>query len=46
MGLGHAVIYEAVKRIEKEGALKVYVGSGQDFYVAIGFERKYKSNIW
>lgn len=46
MGLGHAVIYEAVKRIEKEGALKVYVGSGQDFYGAIGFERKYKSNIW
>lgn len=45
-GLGRAVVEEALKRIAKEGAIKVYVGSGQDFYTNIGFRKEYKNNIW
>lgn len=46
MGLGRAVIYEAFNRIAKEGAIRAYVGSSQDFYLALGFERDFISNIW
>jgi predicted N-acetyltransferase YhbS len=46
MGLGRAVIGEATNRITKEGAETVYVGSEQKFYLTIGFNPEYKSNVW
>lgn len=46
MGLGRAVIGEATNRIAKEGAETVHVGSEQKFYLAIGFNPEYKSNVW
>lgn len=45
-GLARAVIGEALSRIASRDAQKAFVGSGQDFYTAIGFVRKYKNNIW
>ncbi|MBU3128058.1 GNAT family N-acetyltransferase [Clostridium tagluense] len=46
IGLGRNVIREATNRIAKEGAERVYVGSDQKFYLAIGFKAEYKNNIW
>ncbi len=46
MGLGRAVIGEALRRIALEGATKAYVGSAQDFYTSIGFQKEYKYNVW
>lgn len=46
MGLGRSVIAEAIDRIAKTGAEKVFVGSSQDFYTAIGFEKKHRVNVW
>ena len=37
MGLGKAVIIEGLNRIRRLGARKMYVGSDQAFYMAIGF---------
>ncbi len=38
MGLAKAAVYEGIKRSMALGAEKIYVGSDQDFYKAIGFE--------
>lgn len=46
MGLGRTVVYEALKRLAGKGAKKVYVGSDQEFYLAIGFKRDFCSNMW
>ncbi|MBU0935247.1 MAG: hypothetical protein KKI09_08920 [Spirochaetes bacterium] len=46
MGLGRAVIQEGLNRLYRLGARKAYVGSGQDFYSAIGFRRNYISRQW
>ncbi len=46
MGFGRAVMMEGVRRVAALGALRVQVGSGQRFYEAIGFERKYRSYRW
>ncbi len=45
-GLAKATNYEAIRRVQEEGAEKVFVGDGQQFYMSIGFERKYVNNIW
>jgi len=45
-GIGRAVIREALNRLYRLGARKAYVGSGQDFYAAIGFDRRYVSRVW
>ncbi len=37
-GLAKAAVYEGIKRCMALGAEKIYVGSDQDFYKAIGFE--------
>lgn len=46
MGLGRVVIGEAVRRLANKGASKVYVGSDQEFYIALGFKRDFISNMW
>jgi predicted N-acetyltransferase YhbS len=45
-GLGKAVVLEAIRRVATLGAEKVCVGSGQAFYEAIGFRKKYVSFPW
>lgn len=45
MGFGKAVIYEGIKRLKKKGADKLYVGSGQQFYLSLGFSVEYSKEI-
>ncbi len=46
LGLGRAVIAEGINRLAALGATKAWVGSGQAFYGAIGFVKKYKEIMW
>jgi hypothetical protein len=39
--LGRAVTMEGINRLAALGACKAWVGSGQPFYGAIGFSKKY-----
>jgi predicted N-acetyltransferase YhbS len=45
-GLGRAVIMEGINRLAAIGATKAWVGSGQPFYGAIGFTKKYRELCW
>ena len=45
-GFGQAVVMEGIRRIAALGAEKAQVGSGQRFYEAIGFQKKYISYCW
>jgi len=45
-GLAKVTNYEAINRVKKEGAKKVYVGDGQQFYLSIGFQHKQVNGIW
>ena len=38
LGLGTAVVLEAIRRCAEEGATIAYVGSDQEFYLSMGFE--------
>lgn len=46
MGLGKAVVYEAIKRAHDKGATIALVGSGRDFYRALGFSAFFTNNCW
>jgi predicted N-acetyltransferase YhbS len=46
MGLGKAAVLESVRRAAAEGAQVAWVGSGQGFYSAIGFEAKFSAVPW
>lgn len=46
LGLGRAVITEALSRAAKAGAAIAYVGSTQDFYKALGFQPVFSSHVW
>jgi hypothetical protein len=46
MGLGKAAVLESVRRVAALGAEVAWVGSGQEFYKAIGFETKFAINPW
>ena len=46
MGLGRATVLETLRRIQSEGAEVAWVGSDQEFYKAIGFEKKFQRNLW
>lgn len=46
LGLGKAVIYAGADRIKALGARKLYVGSDQQFYRAIGFSVAFQKVIW
>lgn len=45
-GFGREVVMEGIRRVAALGAERVYVGSGQQFYEAIGFQKKYVSYRW
>ncbi|MGO4949158.1 GNAT family N-acetyltransferase [Paenibacillus sp. DRB1-1] len=46
MGLGKAVIYEAIKRVKDKGVERIFVGSDQPFYLSIGFSLAYSKEVW
>lgn len=46
MGLGKAIVYEAINRVTELGALKVYVGSDDIFYKSLGFKQEYYKEVW
>lgn len=46
MGLGKAAVLEGIRRCGELGADVAYVGSDQEFYIAIGFVVLYQSNCW
>ena len=46
LGLGKAVVLEGIRRLAELGAKRVWVGSGQRFYEAIGFEKTCLSYRW
>lgn len=46
LGLGKAVVLEAIRRCGELGATIAYVGSGQTFYMSIGFAYTQKAVMW
>jgi predicted N-acetyltransferase YhbS len=46
MGMARAAVYESMRRVKALGARKVYVGSAQEFYLALGFEVKFTAYPW
>jgi len=46
LGLAKACVLEGVKRVKEKGAERIYVGSGQKFYLAIGFKLIHSSYPW
>ncbi len=46
LGLGRAVMQAGLNCLYRLGARTAYVGSGQEFYAALGFQRAYRSSFW
>ncbi len=46
LGLGKAAVLEGIRRCAELGAKVAYVGSNQDFYLAIGFKVRYTTQAW
>jgi predicted N-acetyltransferase YhbS len=46
MGLAQAVLLEGLRRVAALGSDVAWVGSGQEFYRAIGFETMFESQLW
>jgi predicted N-acetyltransferase YhbS len=46
MGLGKAAVLECVRRVAALGAEVAWVGSGQEFYKAIGFTKTFDVHAW
>jgi predicted N-acetyltransferase YhbS len=46
MGLGKAAVLEGIRRCGELGATVAYVGSDQEFYLAIGFTKVYNNDCW
>ena len=46
MGLGRAIVLETLRRVRADGATVAWVGSDQEFYGALGFEKKFQRNLW
>jgi GNAT superfamily N-acetyltransferase len=45
-GLGRAAVLETLRRVREAGAEVAWVGSDQEFYSALGFEKKFQRNLW
>lgn len=45
-GFAKATNYEAIRTVKEEGAERVYVGDGQQFYLSIGFKKQSVRNVW
>ena len=46
LGLGRAAVLETLRRVQADGAKVAWVGSDQEFYTEIGFEKKFQRNLW
>jgi GNAT superfamily N-acetyltransferase len=46
LGLGKAAVLEGIRRCGTLGAEVAYVGSDQDFYLALGFRKIYATQCW
>lgn len=46
IGLGKAIVYEAINRILNLGGSMVYVGSDDNFYLKIGFKKDSAKEVW
>ena len=46
MGLGKAAVLECIRRVKELGAEVAWVGSGQEFYKAIGFKKRFELVPW
>ncbi len=46
MGLGRAVVLEAMSRAHRAGAELAWVGSDQEFYLSMGFEKAFETQLW
>jgi predicted N-acetyltransferase YhbS len=46
MGLGKAVVLESIRRVAADGVRDVWVGSDQEFYLAMGFRIENRSRLW
>lgn len=46
MGLGRAAVLESIRRVAAGGAREVWVGSDQEFYLAMGFEIETRTRLW
>jgi predicted N-acetyltransferase YhbS len=46
MGMAKAAVLESLRRVQALGAEVCWVGSGQDFYTVIGFEKKFTTYPW
>ena len=45
-GLARACVLESLRRVQAEGATVAWVGSDQEFYSAIGFNKKFQRDLW
>jgi predicted N-acetyltransferase YhbS len=45
-GLARAAVYEAIRRSAALGAERIFLGSDQEFYLAIGFELALPAHHW
>jgi predicted N-acetyltransferase YhbS len=45
-GVARAAVLEAIRRVTAVGAQRIFVGSDQTFYLAIGFELTYPAYHW
>jgi predicted N-acetyltransferase YhbS len=45
-GLGTAAVLEGIRRCVELGATVAFVGSDQEFYISLGFEKIYTSECW
>lgn len=46
LGLGRAAVIESIRRAAEDGAGVVWVGSGLDFYLSMGFTIRARSRLW
>jgi GNAT superfamily N-acetyltransferase len=46
LGLGRASIMQLANQVKQAGGLKIYVGSGDEFYRRIGFQAKGMYGVW
>jgi len=46
MGLAKAVVHEAINKVVRMGAKRIFVGSDQQFYLSLGFKAVYYKQIW
>ena len=46
LGLGSLVVTAAVRRVAELGATEIHVGSGQPFYIKLGFQRQFRNDVW